>query len=64
MKLYEHPDFDQAILVASSYFTNIDLRPSIIEKDYYDQQYESLCYGSYPFWKDILSSFQEIRSFL
>ena len=35
MKLYEHPDFDQAILRASEHFREQGLRPAIIEKDYY-----------------------------
>jgi len=35
MKLYEHPDFIQAILAASNHFKDVGLRPSIIEKDYY-----------------------------
>jgi hypothetical protein len=33
MKLSEHPDFDQAIVRASEFFG--DLRPAIIEKDYF-----------------------------
>lgn len=32
MRLFEHPDFDQVILQAAEHF---QLRPSIIEKDYY-----------------------------
>lgn len=35
MKLFEHPDFDQAILRATEYFRDRGLRPAIIEKDYY-----------------------------
>ena len=35
MKLYEHPDFIQAILAASNHFKDVGLRPSVIEKDYY-----------------------------
>ncbi len=35
MKLYEHPDFEQAILQASDYFHTKGLRPALIEKDYY-----------------------------
>ncbi|HEY6328723.1 MAG TPA: nucleotidyl transferase AbiEii/AbiGii toxin family protein [Blastocatellia bacterium] len=35
MKLFEHPDFAQAILAAAEYFRQQRLRPSIIEKDYY-----------------------------
>ena len=35
MKLFEHPDFEQAILQAAEYFRNQGLRPAIIEKDYY-----------------------------
>ena len=32
MRLFEHPDFDQVILQAAE---QIQLRPAIIEKDYY-----------------------------
>ncbi len=32
MRLFEHPDFDQLILQAAERF---QLRPAIIEKDYY-----------------------------
>ncbi len=35
MKLFQHPDFDQAILNASEHFKERGLRPAIIEKDYY-----------------------------
>lgn len=35
MKLFEHPDFEQAILRATAHFHNRGLRPAIIEKDYY-----------------------------
>ncbi len=35
MKLFEHPDFDQAVLQAVDYFRDRGLRPAIIEKDYY-----------------------------
>lgn len=35
MKLFEHPDFDQAILQAAEFFREQGLRPAIIEKDYY-----------------------------
>lgn len=35
MKLFEHPDFDQAILRAAEHFRGRGLRPAIIEKDYY-----------------------------
>jgi hypothetical protein len=35
MKLFEHPDFEQAILKASEYFRAQGLRPLLIEKDYY-----------------------------
>lgn len=35
MKLFEHPDFEQAILQAAEYFRSRGLRPAIIEKDYY-----------------------------
>ena len=32
MRLFEHPDFEQVILQAAEQF---QLRPAIIEKDYY-----------------------------
>ena len=35
MKLFEHPDFEQAILRAAEHFRGQGLRPAIIEKDYY-----------------------------
>ena len=35
MKLFEHPDFEQAILQAAEHFREHGLRPAIIEKDYY-----------------------------
>jgi hypothetical protein len=35
MKLFEHPDFEQAILQAVEHFRERGLRPAIIEKDYY-----------------------------
>ena len=35
MRLFEHPDFDQAILGAAEHFRGQGLRPGIIEKDYF-----------------------------
>ena len=35
MKLFEHPDFEQAITRAAEYFRSRGLRESIIEKDYH-----------------------------
>lgn len=35
MKLFEHPDFEQAVLQATKHFAARGLRPAIIEKDYY-----------------------------
>jgi len=35
LKLFEHPDFEQAILQATEHFRERKLRPAIIEKDYY-----------------------------
>lgn len=35
MRLFEHPDFEQAVLRASQYFRARGLRPALIEKDYY-----------------------------
>jgi hypothetical protein len=35
MKLFEHPDFTQAILQAAEHFRERGLSPAIIEKDYY-----------------------------
>ena len=30
MRLFEHPDFEQAILAAAEYFSGPELRPAII----------------------------------
>ena len=35
MKLFEHADFQQAVLAAAEHFRDQGLRPAIIEKDYY-----------------------------
>ena len=35
MRLFEHPDFEQAIIQAAEHFRDRGLRPAIIEKDYY-----------------------------
>ena len=35
MKLFEHADFEQAVLRATEHFRGRGLRPAIIEKDYY-----------------------------
>jgi len=35
MKLFEHPEFMQAVLQASEHFRGRGLRPALIEKDYY-----------------------------
>ena len=35
MRLFEHPDFEQAVLEAAEHFRERGLRPAIIEKDYY-----------------------------
>lgn len=35
MRLFEHPDFDQAVIRAAEYYVEQGIRPSIIEKDYY-----------------------------
>lgn len=35
MRLFEHPDFDQAILRAAEHFRGRGLRPAMIEKDYF-----------------------------
>src|SRR6202035_4573364 len=35
MRLFEHPDFEQAVLRAAEHFRGQGLRPAIIEKDYY-----------------------------
>lgn len=35
MRLFEHRDFEQAILQAAEHFRKQGLRPAIIEKDYY-----------------------------
>lgn len=35
MKLFEHPDFEQAVIRAAEHFRTRGLRESIIEKDYF-----------------------------
>jgi len=35
MRLFQHPDFDQAIIGAAEHFKSKGLRPAMIEKDYY-----------------------------
>ena len=35
MKLYEHRDFEQAVIQAAEHFRSQGLRPALIEKDYY-----------------------------
>jgi hypothetical protein len=35
MKLFQHKDFEQAIIRAAEHFDGRGLRPAIIEKDYY-----------------------------
>src|SRR5262249_25236289 len=35
MRLFEHPDFDQAIIRAAEHFPTRGLREAIIEKDYF-----------------------------
>ena len=35
MRLFEHADFEQAIIQATEYFRDRGLRPAIVEKDYY-----------------------------
>ena len=35
MRLFEHPDFEQAVLQASQHFRAHGLKPALIEKDYY-----------------------------
>lgn len=35
MRLFQHPDFEQAVLQAAEHFREQNLRPAIIEKDYY-----------------------------
>ena len=35
MRLFEHADFEQAIIRAAEHFRDRGLRPAIIEKDYY-----------------------------
>jgi hypothetical protein len=35
MRLFEHGDFEQAILQAEKYFRQRGLRAAVIEKDYY-----------------------------
>ncbi|MGD0045354.1 MAG: hypothetical protein ABSE84_34010 [Isosphaeraceae bacterium] len=35
MRLFEHPDFDQAVIRAAEHFRPRGLREAIIEKDYF-----------------------------
>ncbi len=35
MKLFEHPDFEQAIIRAAEYCNSPGMREAIIEKDYF-----------------------------
>jgi len=35
MRLFEHPDFEQAVIRAAEYFRPRGLREAIIEKDYF-----------------------------
>src|SRR5213593_103068 len=35
MKLFEHPDFEQAVIRAAEHFRSRGLRAAIIEKDYF-----------------------------
>ena len=35
LRLFEHPDFEQAIIQAAEHFRGQGMRPAIIEKDYY-----------------------------
>jgi hypothetical protein len=35
VKLYEHKDFDQAVLAAAEHFKARGLRPAFVEKDYF-----------------------------
>jgi predicted nucleotidyltransferase component of viral defense system len=35
MNLFEHPDFDQAVLGAAEHFRGRGLRSAVIEKDYF-----------------------------
>lgn len=35
VRLFEHPDFEQAVIRAAEHFRKQGLRPAIIEKDYY-----------------------------
>ncbi len=42
MKLYEYPDFDQAVLAAKDHFAALSLPESFIEKDYSVDQITAL----------------------
>src|ERR1700757_2422784 len=35
MRLFEHPDFEQAVIRAAEHFRSRGLREAIVEKDYY-----------------------------
>ena len=59
MKLFQHADFEQAVLQAAEHFRARRLRPVVIEKDYYVTEAlrsiaaaDDLCStGSFEFWR-------------
>jgi hypothetical protein len=48
MKLFQHKDFEQAIIRAADHFTKRGLRPTIIEKDYYVSEALRILAGTAP----------------
>jgi len=46
VKLFEHPDFEQAVLRAAEHFRGQGLRPAIIEKDYYATEALRIIYAT------------------
>lgn len=62
MKLYEHPEFADAIKAAKQHFAHPWLTEQFIEKDYYIT--EALRIGDYPTWEEIESCFEQLRNIL
>src|SRR5580700_4588644 len=55
LRLFEHPDFEQAILQAAEHLRERKLRPAIHRK----AQCRMLWYGDYPSWADAQARFLE-----
>ena len=66
MRLFEHPDFEQAIIRAAEHFRPQGLREAIIEKDYYVMEtlriIEQVNAGYFSFRPPFELTFSETRS--